>query len=70
MSVTLPANYHIKLLRSFIARERGMRLRVLRGHDRQAKLNECDQALDSVEALAQLVAPDLFGKEGGGDVSA
>lgn len=68
--VDLPLHERAERLRRFIRAERAMRAQVFRTNPRKCglKLQECDQALEDVDALARLIqdAPvqeDLFGAE-------
>jgi hypothetical protein len=56
--MTLPVAAHLNIVRRFIDRERGMRLRVLKGESRMKGLADADEALASLEAIkAAITAP-------------
>lgn len=50
--VTLPVTAHLGILRRFIERERGMRLRVLKGDSQRKGLADADEALKSLDAVS------------------
>jgi hypothetical protein len=55
---TLPVPAHIGILRQFIERERGMRIRVLKGETQRKGLLDADQALRSLKAIEEAIKSD------------